>query len=185
MTQAQQHTNSFTQQLRELPALIVVVIIALISFTVMFWYTTSSRINELESQLAELNQTLELRLPKQNWRFELERAVKGLEQRITSTNTTGFSKGQYRAARGSETDELVESQRFKDGLQSLYRSLDLSPERRSELGSGLKDMLASIWPDYIAYSTSSGVNSAEFQSLYCSKAKEILTGNEVARLGCK
>jgi len=170
---------------------------------VAFWYTTSTRITALEAQLAALTETREHRLPEQNRRFESEPVTSGLEAR-TNARLTDLEaqmqafmttpepadttrRGTWPAgdtAAGGGFLPREEAQMSKDGLQALYRSLELTPERRAELGTGLEELLDSVWLEYVELSKSPDADTTALRRRYCDRAHSILTPEEAQRLGC-
>ena len=181
----------------------LVAIIALVLLMVAFWYTTSTRITALEAQLAALTETREHRLPEQNRPFQSEPVTSGLEARtnarltdleahvpafMTTPGTADTTRrgtwpaGDTAAAGGVQP--TVEAQMFKDGLQALYRSLELTPERRAELGTGLEELLDSVWLEYVEFSKSPDADTTVLRRRYCDRAHSILTPEEAQRLGC-
>ena len=202
MTQTQQQsTKTFTEQMRGLPAILVVAMFAILFLMLVFWNTTSTRITAIETRLAELTASPEQSMPTQSVQFEREHVTNDMEvetkRHIGNIDMTVQALSPPQKAtemnlrpteETSQSSGLVEvraeSPLFEDGLQSLYHSLELTPERSAELGTGLEDLLNSIWPEYIALSKSPNTDTTALQQLYCSGAQSILTAQEVERLGC-
>jgi hypothetical protein len=87
-------------------------------------------------------------------------------------------------AASGDVQEREEGELFKRGHQSLYRSLELSPERREELGTGLEEILGAFWPEYVALLKSSDPDTSAWGSRLCAEVLSILTPEEAARIGC-
>jgi|GEM_PF-2476475 len=88
------------------------------------------------------------------------------------------------SAASGDVQKREEDQLFKRALQSLYGSLELTPERRAELGTGLEELLDSVWPEYVALSKSSDPDTGALRWWFCAEVESILTPEEAARIGC-
>ena len=90
----------------------------------------------------------------------------------------------------SEADPIVriegmdEEQLYSAALKSMYSSLKLSTEREAELGTGIEEMLDTIWPEFVAHQGSPDADPTALKQLYCDEAWSILTSEEAGRLGC-
>lgn len=88
------------------------------------------------------------------------------------------------SAADGDLQERVEEQLFNRALQALYRSLELTPERRAELGTGIEELLDSVWPEYVALSKSSDLDTDAWGRRFCAEVQYLLTTEEAARIGC-
>lgn len=174
MAEQQQNT---TQRLHLMQLIAGALTVAVVGLSIAFWHTMM-RVDVVEAQLAKLSDTLERRVPEGSWRTRLMQSspVQAPVQENVHTAMSAKTSG--------EANSIQDRELFNRAVQTLYRSLDLSDERKREIGTGLEDVLKSIWPEYVQIYKSPNADTAALQHTFCGKAATILTDQEAAKLGC-
>lgn len=195
-------------------AIFGVAFVALLVLLGLSWHAATARIAALETRLQRLADTQDQGLPDGDWREELERLAKRLEDRVdarvaalAANGALPLSTPEERrprvaavapAARESTASEWAsdpatesvlefgfeEEEHFEKIFQAMRDSLGLEEERWAEVAVDLEQILESLWPEYVTHLRSKNTDTADLKRRYCARIERVLAPEEASRLDC-